>query len=173
MPASAPAAPAATMSGSRCSSRGWLVRAPGAHGPLAECRIAGGRVRIGHRPGQPLVEGLGLGGDAGIFGEEAAQIVEAQAAADDQHALVAQRLQRPADGEMGRRIERGGERQLHHRNIGFGIDQQERHEDAMVEAARRVGGARMPACPRRRRTLGQPGRARRRIAQLIGMGGKP
>jgi hypothetical protein len=61
--------------------------------------------------------------------------VIAHAAADDQHVAVAQRHQRLADGDMFGWVQAGFQRQLHHRNIGVGIDQQEGDEHAMVQAA--------------------------------------
>jgi hypothetical protein len=61
--------------------------------------------------------------------------VVTHAAANNQHALVAQGLQRPASGQMQRWVQRGAEGQLHHRDLGGRKHQQHRDEHAMVKPA--------------------------------------
>ena len=57
--------------------------------------------------GEPVVKGSGL--FAGFGAEVGAEIVEAHAAGDDEHAFVAQRREGASSGEMERRIERAGQ----------------------------------------------------------------
>ena len=80
---------------------------------------------------------------AGLFGEgrgEAPHVVPAHAGADDQHALIAQRRERAAGGEVLGGIEVGLQRELHDGGVGVRGDQLQRHEDPVVVAALRVGG---------------------------------
>jgi hypothetical protein len=60
--------------------------------------------------------------------------VVAHAAADDQHPLLTQGLQRPASGQMQRRVQRGAKRQLHHWDVGAREHQQHRDKHTVVKA---------------------------------------
>ena len=89
LPRSAPAAPATTINGRRCSSRGWLCRAIGAR----DQRPATRRVRSPPRPRprQPVVE---AGGHvARRRGHEPAHVVVAHPAPHDEDPFVAERRQ--------------------------------------------------------------------------------
>jgi hypothetical protein len=97
-----------------------------------------------------------------------AQVVEGHAAADDEHALVAQRCQGPTDRQVVRRVEAAHQAELHGRDVGVGVGQLERHEGAVVEAAGAVlavgdaGAVEERAHPGRHR-----GAARRRPGELV------
>ena len=133
---SSPAAPTATMNGSRCSSRGCAARAEGAdsHAASSLPRSAGlppSNAPLSHASNS-------RDGPYAARTEELAQVVIAQSAADDQHAFVAQRRDRAAQGQVGLRIQPPLERQLHHGHVGFRVDHLERREGAMVKTALRV-----------------------------------
>ena len=85
---------------------------------------------------EPGVEG---GRSARVAVAEMAQVVEAHAGADDRDAFVAQRLERLAELDVERRIEVLAQGQHDHRDLGLRIDDQERHEHAVIEAAGVVG----------------------------------
>ena len=96
------------------------------------------------------------------------EVVIAHAAADDRDAFVAQRRQRLADRDVQGGIQVLAQRQHYDGNFGFRIDDQERHEDAMVEPALRIFLDREPR--RGDQLFHAPpefGRARRRIFELI------
>ena len=102
-----------------------------------------------------------------------AQIVEAHAAADNRDALIAQWRKRLADSDMGRGVEIALQRHHHHRDLGLGIDNQERHENAVIIAALGVLADRQAGRADQALDLGgDRRRAGRRIFQLIGMGRK-
>jgi len=93
-----------------------------------------------------------------------AQIVEAQAAAEDQHALLAQRRERAAGGKMQRRIVRVVQAQLEHRHVGFRIHHRQWREGAVVEATGGVDRRRKARATQQRvDAVGQFGGARRRV----------
>ena len=95
------------------------------------------------------------------------QAVGQEAAAHDQHALVAQRRQPPADLEQVLRIE-VGHRHLEDRDVGVRVHRLERHPRAVVEAA--VSAARAPARSsgiRRAHLRGELGRARRVVGHPV------
>jgi hypothetical protein len=100
--------------------------------------------------------------------------VIAHAAADDQNPLVPQRAKGAPGGQVLGRIEIALEREGDDRNVGVGENQQERNEDAVVEAARRIGSRRQAG---RLQQLDDPfGEARisgGRILQLVGVGRWP
>ena len=84
--------------------------------------------------------------------------------------VVAQRLERAAGCEMRFGIEIAPQRQLHDRNVGRRGDQQERHEHAVIEAARRVGMRRQPrSLEQVNHARGERRIARCRIAELVGV----
>jgi hypothetical protein len=96
--------------------------------------------------------------------------VVAHATADDQHALVAQRFEQCAELEMRRGIQTRVQRELHDRHVRLRVDQQKRHEHAVVEPALGLGARRhaaggeqfLHACGERRIT-------RRQVFQLVRM----
>ena len=100
--------------------------------PAGQPRLA--RLGIDLRRGlvEPGVEG---GGGAPVAVEEMLEIVIAHAAADDHDALIAQRRQRLADRDVARGIEAALDRDHDDGNLGLRIDDQHRHEHAVVEAA--------------------------------------
>ena len=65
---------------------------------------------------------------------EATHIVIREAAADDQHTFVAQRLQRLTDANVLAWIVALLQRQHHDRNVSVRVHQAHGHEGAMVEA---------------------------------------
>src|ERR1035441_6832686 len=87
------------------------------------------------RPAEPVVETLRGVPRSRVLGEEVSQIVVAHPAADNEHALVPQRLERTADTQMLCRIEAGLQRKLQHRHLGLRVDELERHEYAVIEPA--------------------------------------
>ena len=92
--------------------------------------------------------------------EGVAQVVDDVAAAQDQHALVAQRRERAADGEVLRRREPRVDAELDHRDVGGRAQVQEHAPRAVVEAPVGVDGgavARRRAPPRASRASGSPG----------------
>ncbi len=102
----------------------------GRAGPMAKRLVAPGGVGDGLL--KPGVEGFRGGG---VAGAETLHIVPAHAAADDQHALVPQRAQRPAGGQMLLGIEVSLQRQLDNRKVGLGQGDLERDEHAVIIAA--------------------------------------
>ena len=76
---------------------------------------------------------------------EAAHIVIALAAAEDQHALCRAAASAPARSRGGSRVVAALERQLHHRDVRFREHDLHRHEHAMVPAARSFSPLLMPA----------------------------
>src|SRR3546814_8747637 len=84
--------------------------------------------RIGHRTETRIAIGL--------------HVVEAHAATDDQHAIVAQRGQRATGGKMRDRVQRIQQRELCDRDVSIGQHQLERNEHAVVVAALRIVGSR-------------------------------
>src|ERR1035438_7716038 len=87
------------------------------------------------RPAEPVVETLRGVPRSRVLGEEVSQVVVAHPAADNEHALVPQRLERIADAQMLCRIEAGLQRKLQHRHLGLRVDELERHEYAVIEPA--------------------------------------
>ena len=117
---------------------------------------------------QPAVELLGRRAEAGIA--VATHVVKAHAAADDQHAFVAQRRQRAAGFQVGPRIQVMAQRQLNHRDIRLREHQLQRNEQAMVEAALRIHPGGLAALVEQRgHPLGQRRLAGSRVAQLVGV----
>lgn len=123
--------------------------------PPSEGSVA--RVGIDHRFAQPGVERLGLRIGRAIAGK-AAHVVITLTAAEDQHALLAQRLQRPSDRQVRRGIEAALQRELHERNLGRRVHHLERHEYTVILAARRLAAT---ADARRREQLAHAGGERR------------
>src|SRR5262245_4441893 len=136
-PRSWPAAPAITMSGRRCSSRGWACRAAGAsvHRASWASRVAGSA--------------------------SAAFCIHASNASDTgpiagfmnwrrlwklmplpTRSTPSERSERAPDREVARRIEPLLERELDRRHVGVRVRQFERDERAVVEPAGRVFGRR-------------------------------
>ncbi len=106
-------------------------------------------------------------------GVEAAQVVVAQAAPDDEHALVPQGRERAPDGEVGVHVVVAPDGELKHWHVGLGVDGLERRERAMVEAAPVVGrGREARAAQQFLHAAGDPGRARRRVFDLVGERGE-
>src|ERR1039457_2076164 len=66
------------------------------------------------RPAEPVVETLRGVPCSGVLGKEVSQVVVAHPAADNEHALVPQRLERIADTQMLCRIDAGLSRKLQH-----------------------------------------------------------
>ena len=103
------------------------------------------RVALGGRRLRRLVEpGVEGGRGRRVAVAEVPQVVEAHAAADDRDPLVAQRLERLAERDVEGRIEVLAQGQHDDRNLGLRIDDEERHEHAVVEAALAVGRDRQP-----------------------------
>ena len=71
------------------------------------------------------------------------QPVGHESAAHDEHALVAQRRELPAEIEQLGRVE-ARHRDLEDRDVGLGVHDRERHVRAVVEAPRRLFGDRPP-----------------------------
>ena len=109
--------------------------------PLGEAAVAIPRVERGGLA-QPGVERLGHGARPRIA--EAAHVVVAHPAADDEDALVAERRQRAADGQVLLRVEAPLERELHRRNVGVRVGQLERDERPVIEPALRVARGGVP-----------------------------
>ena len=81
--------------------------------------------------------------------------------------------ERLADSDMERRIEVALQRQHHHRDLRLGIDDHERHEHAVVEAALGILADLQSGGGDEALDLGGDlRRAGRRIPQLIGVGGE-
>ena len=89
-PGASPPAPAATNSGTRCSSRGWLKAA---YGALCHSASSASRCEAGDSTACVSQSSKARAALAGLRAKIGAQVMEAHAAANDQHALVAQRRQ--------------------------------------------------------------------------------
>jgi hypothetical protein len=146
-----------------------VAQAPGRAGggvPGGQAGVALGRGQ-GHGVGQPAVE---LGADrrrARIA--VAAHVVVAHAAADDQHAFVAQRRQRLAVADVRLRVQ-AARGHLQHRHVGVGKGHHQRDEGAVVVAALGVdGGGDAGVRQQAARALGQRRRAGRGVTQLVGV----
>jgi hypothetical protein len=83
---------------------------------------------------------------------EAAHVVVAATAAEDEHALVAERRERLAECHVPRGIETADQRELDRRHVGVGPRDLERNERAVIEPALRVGRGLEAAAPRSART---------------------
>ena len=138
-PRSVPAAPATTISGSRCSSRGWAARAAGAALHAASARRAS---RARRSPRRAARRRTARRRWRARIAPKRAQVVEAHAAADDEDALVAQRCERAADREVLPPDRGRAQRELHRRDVRVGVGELERNERAVIVAARGVGRGR-------------------------------
>ena len=70
-----------------------------------------------------------------LVAKKFAQVVIAHAAADDEHALIAKRRQCAAQREMQGGVESRLQRHLQNGHVGIRIDEKERHEYPVVQAA--------------------------------------
>src|SRR5260221_9573479 len=97
---------------------------------------------LGDRPCEPIGKVADPGRRRRIDRRHAqlAEIVRRAAGTEDQHALVAQRLQRRADAELVRGAETALHRELRDRTVGLGIHQHQWHPGAMIEAVRLAPG---------------------------------
>src|ERR1039457_5869287 len=84
---------------------------PGRLRPLRQRALTRGCVGR-DRPAEPVVETLRGVPRSRVLGEEVSQVVVAHPAADNEHALVPQRLERIADTPMLCRIEAGFQRKV-------------------------------------------------------------
>ena len=126
-----------------------------------------------HRFAEPGIEAFGIGIDGTVVAPETLHVVEAHAAADDQHALRAQRREGAAHGEVFGWIESATQRELHDRHIGVRKHQLERNEHAMVEAAAIIRGAVDSSCSEQvADARGEFRRTGCRPAQTIGVFGE-
>ena len=98
---------------------------------LAACRGGG----IDDVAGQPVVE---LARRSGAGRAEQPEVVEREAAADDEHAFVAQRGECTSDGEVLRRVVAMAQRELQDRDLCVGVHDVERCEHAVVVATRGI-----------------------------------
>ncbi|MNK87665.1 hypothetical protein D3C87_1076050 [compost metagenome] len=139
-------------------------------GPVLQALHARLRRGLHSRLVEPVAEGLG---HAVRLRAEVAQVVIAQAAADDEHVLVAQRRNRAAQCQVLGRVEPAPQRQLHHRHVGVRVHRGHRREHAVVVAAlgvdlrRQAGGG-----DQRLHALREFGRTGRGVAHLVGVGRK-
>ena len=166
IPRSPWAAPAATIRGIKCSSRGCDAAPPGASRHFASiCSRVAGSCTASPEPG--IEGGRSV---AAAPGEHVGQVVIAHAAAHDENPLIPQRRQDAAERQMQRRVEAGLQRQLQDGNVCIRIDEQKRHEYSVIEPAPGFNIALEAGfLQQRTHAFGQVGSADRRIFQAIGV----